>query len=445
MGTVDDNFFYKWTSVETLNLASGGGTDLTLGAIAHDAGLDNIMLGSGDTLIMGEGFTTDANVYLSDYRSAGGGYNDVHDNMTVALGAIDITVYVEGGDLYFDTLTATADGGAGTDTIIIYGSGGGYGYTDLGNVTGFDKLIVAVESSNPWAPAGSGYSWDGNSVEIRQGSGHSMGVDLFTVDASAMVNILDVDGNITTSAGTFQYYAQSGGTDLSVIGGEGNDTVYAGTGDDVVQGGVGADYLWGSSGDDSLSGGSGSDTLAGGSGDDTLDGGTGNNYMSGGAGKDSITGGTGNDTLAGGAGDDVLVGGNGVNLFIGGDGADTMTGGTGVDTYDFYDSAESSGLNADTITNFVTTKDKFVFDTSGLDNVGGLNFATSAFLGNVATATLANTALLAGTGHLQAVYITGEHTLYIDSNDNGSIDTGDFAIELTGVASLAAGDMSFVA
>ncbi len=443
-GTVDDNFFYKWTSVETLRLNWSGGTDLTLGAIAHDAGLENIMLGSGDTLIMGEGFTTDANVYLSTYGTS---YNDVTDNMTVALGAIDLTVYAAGGDLYFDTLTATADGGAGTDTIIIYGSGGGYGYTDLGFVTGFDKLIVAVESNNPWAPAGSS-GWDGNGVEIRQGSGHSMGVDLFTVDASAMVNILDVDGNITTSAGTFQYYAQSGGTDLSVIGGEGNDTVYGGTGDDVVQGGVGADYLWGSSGDDSLSGGSGSDTLAGGSGDDTLDGGTGNNYMSGGAGDDSITGGAGDDTLLGGNGVDVLVGGNGDNYFTGGNGADTMTGGTGdgaVDTYYFYDSAESSGLDADTITNFVTTKDKFVFDTSGLDNVGGLNFATSEFLGNVSTATLANTALLAGTGHLQAVYITGEHTLYIDSNDNGSIDTGDFAIELTGVASLAAGDMSFVA
>ena len=138
--------------------------------------------------------------------------------------------------------------------------------------------------------------------------------------------------------------------DVTVIGGEGNDTVVARGGDDIVlgmdgedkidagggadrvSGGADADYLDGQGGDDVVVGGSGRDTLYGMDGDDVLAGGEGQDYLEGAEGDDRLDGGEGDDILSGGKGDDTIQGGAGDDVSYSGRGEDTTYAGSGDDT-----------------------------------------------------------------------------------------------------------------
>ena len=73
--------------------------------------------------------------------------------------------------------------------------------------------------------------------------------------------------------------------------------------------------LLGGNGRDSLTGGSGADTLDGGNGKDLLVGGAGDDHLFGGRSRDVLEGGAGNDTLSGGRGKDQVTGGLGTDTF----------------------------------------------------------------------------------------------------------------------------------
>jgi|GEM_PF-2096610 len=75
-----------------------------------------------------------------------------------------------------------------------------------------------------------------------------------------------------------------------------DDTIFGSSGDDTLEGFAGDDSLVGSFGNDLVSGFDGNDTLFGGDGSDTLIGGAGNDYLSGGDGIDTLRGGAGSDT-----------------------------------------------------------------------------------------------------------------------------------------------------
>jgi Ca2+-binding RTX toxin-like protein len=84
--------------------------------------------------------------------------------------------------------------------------------------------------------------------------------------------------------------------DVSVSGGDGNDTLRTGRGNDTLVGGAG---------NDSLQGQDGQDAIGGNEGDDYIDGGAGNDSMHGGVGGDTIFGGAaadGNDVMDSGGG-----------------------------------------------------------------------------------------------------------------------------------------------
>ena len=146
--------------------------------------------------------------------------------------------------------------------------------------------------------------------------------------------------------------------DLLIGDGDGfgsQDTIRGGNGGDTLRGEAGADSLYGENGDDRLDGGSGKDALYGGNGADRLD------------------GGAGDDLVVGGSGEDVLAGGGGADLFVFGrtSGSDTVL--------DF--DAASDRIQLD---DGVTVTSQNVFDANGdgaLDLVLHLSSGTVTLLG----------------------------------------------------------------
>jgi len=118
---------------------------------------------------------------------------------------------------------------------------------------------------------------------------------------------------------------------VSVLAGDGNDTVIGSRFADTIDGGAGNDRLLGKSGGDVIHGDAGNDVLLGGHGKDHLDGGSGRDRLNGQAGSDTLSGGSANDTMIGGSGDDELDGGAGRDRLNGQSGRDTLRGGEGVD------------------------------------------------------------------------------------------------------------------
>ena len=85
-------------------------------------------------------------------------------------------------------------------------------------------------------------------------------IDVLDATISTFNNILNA-GNVTWP--------------VTILGGNGNDTVTGGSASDSLCGGGGADSIFGQEGNDSLSGGAGNDRLNGGNNDDVLLGGGG--------------------------------------------------------------------------------------------------------------------------------------------------------------------------
>lgn len=139
-------------------------------------------------------------------------------------------------------------------------------------------------------------------------------------------------GNDTvTSAGGNDLLFGDEGNDV-VAGGDGDDSVFGGDGDDLVGGGADNDHGFGGAGNDILFGEDGNDLLTGNEGDDIVNGGIGDDTLFGEDGNDLLIGGDGNDAGAGGNGNDTLFGGDGNDLFGGGSGGDNIFGGAGNDS-----------------------------------------------------------------------------------------------------------------
>ncbi|HEX2592713.1 MAG TPA: bluetail domain-containing putative surface protein, partial [Rhizomicrobium sp.] len=143
--------------------------------------------------------------------------------------------------------------------------------------------------------------------------------------------------------------------------------------------------------------------------------------------------------LTGGAGDDTLTGGARTDTITGGLGADKITGGGGSDIIVYNATAESTGLNYDTVDGFFFSRDQFDLATAvtGVDaavTTGALSAAT--FNADLATAL---DALHLGQSH--AVLFTANsgslagHTfLVVDQNGIAGYQANlDLVVELTHV------------
>jgi len=168
---------------------------------------------------------------------------------------------------------------------------------------------------------------------------------------------------------------------------------------------------------------------------------TGGASFSGGAAAGAtITGGVGNDSLTGGAGNDTIDSGAGTNTITGGEGTDNMTAGSGVDRFEFASNATtaatpiriSTSSAPDTINGFTTTVDKI--------SITGTN-APTKYIGTFATIQAALSAQAASAQAFGASFITGESTLYVFQNTDGTMNVNDMTIKLPGVTAFVEGDL----
>ena len=244
---------------------------------------------------------------------------------TITGGVGDITLSAGAGNV-------TVIGGSGNDTLVA-----GNNINLLQGGTGNDTFVMSP--ANAWVP---GYVSYNAGSPGHAGSGAMISIDGYVqnydvIDGGTGYNVLKVaDGNSEVVLDDGYSPGPNGGTyqprfsNIQEIDcGTGNDivdltsTVFAYS-DVTIVGGTGNDTMWSSSGND---------LLIGGTGNDSMDGGWGNNIMQGGTGNDTITDSYGNNIFQGGQGDNFLSGsGSGSELYIGGIGNDTIT--TGVGSYD---------------------------------------------------------------------------------------------------------------
>ncbi len=165
-----------------------------------------------------------------------------------------------------------------------------------------------------------------------------------------------------------------------VDGGEGNDRLHGGLGNDRITGGDGNDLLEGGAGLDTLDGGEGNDTVRGGAGTDNVYGRSGADALDGGAGRDYADGGAGDDTVGGGLGDDTLYGLSGTDTLDGGAGRDYLEGGTGNDALagGAGNDMVSGGRDNDVLRG--GTGDDVIYTGAGRDAVDGGNGTDTAYL-----------------------------------------------------------------
>lgn len=172
------------------------------------------------------------------------------------------------------------------------------------------------------------------------------------------------------------------------------------------------------------------------------------------AGANALTGTAFADTLDGGQGADKLVGGAGNDWIFGGAGKDTINGGLGNDVLAYSASTDSDRNSTDVVQNVNfggssvgTAVDRFHFD--------GITIVGTTFLNNVSTNAMGTLAALQNTlnavvmpvGQAVLMNVTsgvGIGTyLFVDANGmEGYQASGDYAIQLVGVANLTGFDLS---
>ena len=316
---------------------------------------------SGDSLevIDGSGtFTFDSVVYTSTDFDAGTILIDDGDTVPLVR-----TITYDELEPVLDTVAAVdrtftinSVANPGDHRIDVADAGGRTIISDNGT-TAFES----VEFANPT-----------NSLTLNAGDGsNTITVGALDATFAAAVNAGTRSVTINAEDGADNLDATATNIALSLVGGDGADTLLSGGQMDTIDGGAGNDSLDGGAGNDSLVGGADDDIAKGGAGIDTIDGGAGNDSIEGGADGDTLIGGTEDDTILGEDGDDNIDGGTGADSLDGGAGNDTITGGDGGDEIaggSGQDSLDGGG-DADTIDG--GADNDVVLGGSGTDVVAG--------------------------------------------------------------------------
>lgn len=280
-GDGDDSFHADYNILMPMTINGGAGNDFIYSGIGNDV----IDCGDGDDTVIASG---------GNDTVVGGAGND-----RIALWS--------GNDV--------ADGGTGNDTIE-----GGDGSDRIDGGVGFDDLYGEDDFTSPDEDGGNDTLNGGDDTDfIFGGPGEDMllggrGADYLEDDSGSTIVSDKVAGRvIVTDAGYSEggyRYRISSLASLQLIGSDGDDyfdasaftlaplTIVGGNGNDTIIGSRNADSFWGGEGDD---------LILGAGGDDRLDGQAGNDTVRGQAGNDSLSGGLGDDRLDAGADANSLI------------------------------------------------------------------------------------------------------------------------------------------
>ena len=407
--------------------------------IASDALRSLTVVGTGQTVLeanMAGAGTGTTGVTATIVGSAGADIFSVR----VPAAASKLSADFGAGDDVVDITQANAAqtiaGGAGTDTLIYAGASAAA--TATANITGFENVIM--NTGVDFALATSSLRYVGVAAAGTYTGLAAGGV--VTLDDGGSLTLANTALTGTTDAVTFNV-GQT--TDATATGA----TIAAGTFDVVTVNAIASSAVLSSaSAAISVSGATlntvtlnssqGVALAGGGTALTTINAsGVAGNFSSSAATSTTagltITTGAGNDIINGGALGDSLNGGAGNDTITGGVGADTMTGGAGADTFTIAANTalalSSSATTTDTITDF----------TSGTDK---LNVGAAAFLGNFTNIQQALAAQgAAGTVANSAAFVSGENSLYVFNNTNGTLNVLDTIVRLTGVTTLSGPDL----
>ncbi len=306
----------------------------------------------------------------------------------------DVFVFEQNGLTGADSI----DGGTGSNSLHLDNSASAItgAAVDLNNLSNVSTINVGTAAGSSAATA--------QNIALTI-TGTETTAQVITVSASVMQ-----DGN---DAMTLTASGADANTDFVVVGGAADDGITTGAGDDTISGGDGNDNIHAGSGANSVDGGNGEDTITV-SAASTVDGG---------AGRDEIKGSTGADVLRGGAGSDIIYA-NGGN--------DVLTGGADSDIFVVNSNAPTDEV---TITDFNTAQDRIV-----IKEISGQTVSYVGSASNFANAQ----ASISATGAVEAVFQSDINTLWIDSNNDGTLNANDTRIVLQGVTSLATANVSSV-
>lgn len=384
-----------------INYQGGAGTD-TFIINGNDLGATTIFNGAGgiDTIVRTGGTISDDSYVgvtnVERLTASGVGVAAVLGAVAAASGLQTIV-----GTALNDVITLdpafnaplTFILGAGNDTF----NGGGVSSSVTFNVidanlTAMDTLTAGTGGSDVLqivASGGTATLAGVNGVETVTiiGDGNGAATTNSTLVVAGKTVALTIDASSLDALDSFDFQSDNTNTGiLTVTGGAGNDRIDGGNNNDV------------------LNGGGGSDIVQGGAGNDLINGGAGNDFLRGQGGADTINGGDGDDQISGGGLGDIMDGGAGADIF-------------------FYESISSSNaLGKDTINNFVSGTDKI--DVRG---TGGLG-ATVAFKDNAVDFGTAQSLVIAGDNILDVVFQQDTNTLWVDLNDDGTLNANDLQI-----------------
>ena len=387
----------KWT------ITAGSEFTISDAVLANNPGLSFVYAGNG-TLSGGED-TAGAALMTTAINFAGTANGDMK-----LVGSSGDDTYTFSG---LSTLTAadTIDGNAGSDTIQILNNtspGGADGTGDAmnagnskqiafgSNIKGIETILVTDLAAD-----------FGGDIDIAIADGYTD--TSLTIDGSS----LDVNATDESDGETLKVVSSDANTALTVLGGEGRDT---------ITGGGAGDSIVGNGAYDSLTGGGGNDTIEGGAGADTILGGAGTDNISGGAGNDAINVTTFTDFKTSG-------------------GVETVDGGAGTDSLNFAANAVLT-LTAPELSQ-LTAIETITMATQG--NAATLTFGNETFtnLGAPSLALVSNTG--AGVTTIDGSAVSNGSFLIINDIGSDTADkyvggTGDDIFRFDGTAGLKAND-----
>jgi Ca2+-binding RTX toxin-like protein len=319
-------------------------------------------------------------------------------------GGAGVSVLAGSGGLTFSNITAS---GSDTDTIVA-GDGANYIATAMtpgtGNYvvnTGAGNDTIGIFNGNGTVNAGTGSNLivlgggpnSGDSFVFSEGFDSIVGNTIpGGQHASGGTDTVDIgSGQTTINPGSSNFFIFGNQFNaVTLLLGEGSDTVQVGAGGGNVTGGLaGSNILIGGSGGADINAitlqgtASGDQLFAVGSGVVTAIAGAGNETISGAGGAPTgvqLTASSANNTFVAGTGNDTLIAGTGADTLVGSSGTALMVSGTGAgDTFSFTN-GQAGG--SDTITGFKAT------DTLQLNGYGTTPITSESLIGGSTVVTL---------------------------------------------------------